>query len=45
MSGVSKMKDKDNCKKDDITDNCSNCGYQYICYNFDQQECDYYDNL
>lgn len=32
------------CRKNNITDNCSNCGYQYECDNFDQREADYYDN-
>lgn len=32
------------CIKDKITDNCSNCGYQDECKQFDQEECDYYDN-
>lgn len=36
--------DSTSCKKNNITDNCSNCGYQRECDNFDQREADYYDN-
>lgn len=36
--------DSERCKKYKITDNCSNCGYQRECDNFDIQEATYYDN-
>ena len=38
------INDSERCKKDNIADNCSNCGYQYECDNFDVNEATYYDN-